>query len=83
MFCAPITFLQNFKDIKPGVVLAPNSVTGGGANNPSAYPTMFIYFRLHCLLYIFNRAVDASQANLLKKALTGRTIVQREPLMIS
>ena len=28
---------------------------------------MLIYFRLHCLLYIFNRGVDVSQANLLKK----------------
>ena len=81
MFCAPITFLQYFKDIKPGGLFrVPTDVTGGGkpppcltflkyCQNVICTQNMLIYFRLHCLLYIFNRGVDASKANLLKKAL--------------
>ena len=82
MFCAPITFLQYFKDIKPGSCFGPPlMLLGGEANNPPCLTflkycqnvvcaqNMLIYFRLHCLLYIFNRGIDASQANLLKKAL--------------
>ena len=36
MFCAPITFLQYFKDIKPGGCFAsPTDVTGGGKQPPA------------------------------------------------
>ena len=58
------------------------SLGGGGAvqttpclnflkycKNFNSAQNMLIYFRLHCLLYIFNRGGHASQANLLKNAL--------------
>ena len=77
-----ITFLQYFKDIKPGGCFAPppTDVTGGGRtttllkvlkvlSNVICAQDILIYFRLHCLLYIFNNGVAASKANLLKKAL--------------
>ena len=84
MFCARITFLQYFKYIEPKICFGPsNHVTMGGGGGqttpllkvlkklPKLYfaQNMLIYFRFHYLLYMFNRGVDASQANPLKKAL--------------
>ena len=76
------TLLQYFKNIKPGGCFGPPPLMslGKGKQPPCvrflkycksliSALNMLIYFRLHCLLYIFNRQVDASQANLLKKAL--------------
>ena len=73
MFCAPITFYNTLK----------RTLGGGEGKQPPCLrflqyfqnficaQNMLIYFRLHCVLYIFNRGVDGSQANLLKKVLHG------------
>ena len=85
MFCAPITLLQHFKDIKPGGYFGPPLMLLGVKQPPCltflkycqnviCTQNMLIYFRLHCLLYIFNRGVDAPQANLLKKVLHFQTV---------
>ena len=80
MFYAPITFLQSFKNSKPGACFA---MSLGGDKNPLfeirkvlycknfiSGQNVLINFRLHCLLEIFNKGVGASQVSLLKKAPT-------------
>ena len=79
MFCAPITLLHYFQEYKTGGVVLPPSEITGGAKQPPGF--MFLKYCnnvlahktcrciLGCIAYIFNRGVDASQANLLKKAL--------------
>ena len=84
MLCALITFLQYFK-----------GATEGGTNDPPCLrflkycqnficaQNMLIYFRLHCLLYIYLLGgVDASQANLLKKALHGVNVIKEHPFSL-
>ena len=78
--------LQYFRNIKPGGCFAPPHWCHGGQTIPLfkflkycksfiSAQEMPIYFRLHCLMYIFNRGVDVSQANLLKKALWRYSVV--------
>ena len=81
MFCVLIMLLQYFKNVKAGERVCPPSHFTGGAKQPPCLrflkycnnvinaQNMLMYFRLHCLLYIFNRGVAASQADLLKNAL--------------
>ena len=79
MFCVPITLLHYFQEYKTGGLFCPLSEITGGQNNP---PVLFLKYCnltflahktcrciLGCIAYIFNRGVDASQANLLKNAL--------------
>ena len=78
MFCAPITLLHYFQEYKTGGLFCQLFHWGGGQNNPPILcPCIVITFLarktcrciLGCIAYIFNRGVDAFQANLLKNAL--------------
>ena len=79
MFCAAITFSHYFHEYKTGGLFCPPVKSLEGAKQPPGF--MFLEYSitflahktcrciLGCIAYIFNRGVDASQANLLKNAL--------------
>ena len=79
MFCAPITLLHYFQEYKTGGLFCPPSEIIGEAKQLPSF--MFLKYCnnvfsaqtcrciLGCIAYIFNRGVEASQANLLKKTL--------------
>ena len=86
MFCTLIKFLLFFRNLKQGGCPPPPVTSvGGGAKQPpgltflSTVITLLMHktclYILGYITYIFNRRVDASKANLLKKGPVGTSHV--------
>ena len=99
MFWAPILynrFYNTLRTLSRVVILPPPPplMSLGGkqslclrflkyCKNFISAPEMPIYFRLYCLLYLPGGGVDASQANLLKKALVAAFVVMAHTIATS